>query len=56
VASSAGQAVSADPAISAGYEIAERRHQGIHGQIVIVNRSSAPFRGWRVTVVLPGGW
>jgi hypothetical protein len=54
VAPSAGQAVSADRAIGVSYEITQDGPHGIHGQIVIANKSSAPVRGWRVTVVLPG--
>ncbi|HEY5353265.1 MAG TPA: cellulose binding domain-containing protein [Streptosporangiaceae bacterium] len=54
VSSSSGRAVSADHAIGVGYEITEDSQHGIHGQIVIANESSAPVRGWRVTIVLPG--
>ncbi len=50
----AGRAVSADHAIGVGYAITGDGQQGIHGQIVIVNNGSAPVRGWRVTLVLPG--
>lgn len=52
--SSAGQAVSADRAIGARYEITGDTQHGIHGQIVIANNGSAPVSGWRITVVLPG--
>ena len=53
-ASSAGQAASADRAIGARYEITRDTRHGIHGRIVIANNGSAPVRGWRITVVLPG--
>ena len=54
VSPAAGRAISADHAVGVGYAITGDSLRGVRGQIVIVNKGSAPVSRWQVTLVLPG--